>query len=148
MKAITFPAIAMTLAFATTSCSHGGGEHLASLNVAYIDTTIPAGTDFYTRINKGWIEANPLTPEHARYGQFNILSDSSEARVKTLVEGLGATNPEPGTIAQKVWTLYSQAMDTTRRNAEGAKPILADLKKIEETPADGMADLFLWMHGN
>ena len=138
----------MTIAFASTSCSQGGGEHLASLNKAYIDTTIPAGTDFYTRINKGWIEANPLTPEHSRYGQFDILNDSSESRVKTLVEGLGSTNPQPGTIAQKVWTIYSQAMDTTRRNNEGAAPILADLKKIEETPSDGMTDLFLWMHAN
>ena len=39
-------------------------------------------------------------------------------------------------------------MDTARRNREGATPILADLKKIEETPHEGMEDLFLWMHGN
>ena len=39
-------------------------------------------------------------------------------------------------------------MDTARRNAEGAKPILADLKKIEDTPHEGMEDLFLLMHGN
>ena len=39
-------------------------------------------------------------------------------------------------------------MDSVRRNAEGAKPILADLKKIEDTPHEGMEDLFLWMHGN
>ena len=32
-------------------------------------------------------------------------------------------------------------MDSVRRNAEGAKPILADLKKIETTPHEGMEEL-------
>lgn len=123
-------------------------EHLKSLNPAYFDETTPAGTDFYKHVNKGWQEAHPLTPEHSRYGQFNILNDSSEVRVKNIVLNLGATNPEPGTVAFKVSTIYNQAMDSDRRNAEGAKPILADLKKIETTPHEGMEDLFLWMHGN
>lgn len=138
----------MTMTFATVSCSQRASEHLASLNVAYLDTTVAPGADFYTYVNKGWMEAHPLTAEHARYGQFDILNDSSENRVKELITNLGTTNPEPGTVAHKVWTIYSQAMDTARRNREGATPILADLKKIEETPHEGMEDLFLWMHGN
>ncbi len=138
----------MTMTFATVSCSQRASEHLASLNVAYLDTTVAPGADFYTYVNKGWMEAHPLTAEHARYGQFDILNDSSENRVKELITNLGTTNPEAGTVAHKVWTIYSQAMDTARRNREGATPILADLKKIEETPHEGMEDLFLWMHGN
>ncbi|MDE6329015.1 MAG: M13 family metallopeptidase [Duncaniella sp.] len=130
------------------ACSHNSTEHLSSLNAEYIDSTIAPGTDFYSHVNKKWMEANPLTPEHARYGRFNVLGDTSEARVRSLVEGLGATNPQPGTVAYKVWTVYSQAMDTARRNAEGAKPILSDLKRIEDTPAEGMDSLFMWMHGN
>ena len=138
----------MTMTLATASCNHRASEHLASLNVAYLDTTVAPGADFYTYVNKGWMEANPLTAEHARYGQFDILNDSSESRVKQLITNLGNTNPEPGSVAYKVWTVYSQAMDTARRNREGATPLLADLKKIEETPHEGMEDLFLWMHGN
>ena len=141
-------AVAMTLTFTAVSCKKDAADHLASLNPNYIDTTIAPGTDFYSHVNKGWMDAHPLTAEYARYGQFNILNDSSEHRVRSLVENLGATNPQPGTVAHKVWTIYSQAMDTARRNAEGAKPILADLKKIEDTPHEGMEDLFLWMHGN
>ncbi len=123
-------------------------EHLKSLNPAYFDETTPAGTDFYKHVNKGWQEAHPLTPEHSRYGQFNILNDSSEVRVKNIVLNLGSTNPEPGTVAFKVSTIYNQAMDSDRRNAEGAQPIFADLKKIETTPHEGMEDLFLWIHAN
>ena len=138
----------MTLTVAFTGCKGNKTEHLASLNTDYIDTTVMPGTDFYTHVNKGWMDAHPLTAEHARYGQFNILNDSSENRVRDLIQNLGASDPEKGSVAYKVWTVYSQAMDTARRNAEGAKPILADLKKIEDTPHEGMEDLFMWMHGN
>ncbi len=144
-------AFAMTLSLGAAAGAQAQGaqkEHLKSLNPAYFDSYIAAGTDFYSHVNKGWMEAHPLTDEYARYGQFNILNDSSETRVKELILNLGQTNPEPGSVAQKVWTIYSQAMDTTRRNAEGAAPIKADLEKIENTPSSGMTDLFLWMHAN
>lgn len=121
-------------------------EHLKSLNASYIDPSTPAKADFYKHVNKGWMDSHPLTPEHARYGQFNILNDSSEMRVKNIVLGLAATNPARGTVAQKVSTLYEQAMDSVRRNELGAKPLQAGLKKIESAKPGEMEDLFIWMH--
>lgn len=125
-----------------------GAEHLGSVDKALIDSAYAPGEDFYRYVNNGWMKAHPLTDEYARYGMFNVLNDKAEENVKEIVMNLGASNPEKGTNAFKVWTLYSQGMDSVRRNNEGATPILADLKKIEQTPADGMEDLFLWMHGN
>lgn len=142
----------MTLALGAVLLAGGfsavAAEHLGSVNKAYIDSTIPVGEDFYRHVNNGWMKAHPLTDEYSRYGMFNVLNDEAEKNVKNIVMNLGASNPEKGTNAFKVWTLYSQGMDSVRRNAEGAKPILADLKKIEDTPHEGMEDLFLWMHGN
>ncbi len=123
-------------------------EHLHSLDASQLEPSIAPGTDFYRHVNKRWQDANPLTAEHARYGKFNVLSDTSEMRVKNLVLGLAQTNPQTGTVAFKVSTIYNQAMDSVRRNREGAAPIQADLKKIENTPHEGMEDLFLWMHAN
>ncbi|MDE6332614.1 MAG: M13 family metallopeptidase, partial [Muribaculaceae bacterium] len=54
----------------------------------------------------------------------------------------------PGTVAFKVSTIYNQALDSVRRNKDGATPILADLKKIETTTHEGLGDLLLWMHAN
>lgn len=133
-------------AIAATSVNAMATEHLKSVNPAYIDNSVPAGDDFYHHVNNGWLKAHPLTAEYARYGVFNILNDSAENQVKEIVLNLGATNPEPGTNAFKIWTLYSQGMDSVRRNAEGAAPIQADLRKIESTTPEGMADLLLWMH--
>lgn len=146
MKTTKFAFVMAVVLTATGAAS--AQEHLKSLDPKNFDNTVPAGTDFYQHVTKGWQKAHPLTAEYARYGQFNVLSDSSEQRVKDIVLNLGSSNPEPGSVAFKVSTIYNLAMDSVRRNAEGAKPILADLKKIEETPESGMEDLFMWMHGN
>ena len=138
--------MALAFAIAATSTITMSAEHLKSVNAAGIDNSIAPGEDFYHHVNNGWLKAHPLTPEYARYGVFNILADSAENQVKEIVLNLGATNPAPGSNAFKIWTLYSQGMDSVRRNAEGAAPILADLKKIEDTGHAGMTDLLLWMH--
>ena len=140
--------IAMTLiaAAAVTSCGNQSG--LKCINTAYLSDSIAPCEDFYGYVTKGWQEAHPLTDEYSRFGQFNVLSDEAEKRVKDIVLSLAETNPEKGSIAFKVSTIYSLAMDSVRRNEEGAAPILADLKKIDECPADQMGELFLWMHKN
>ena len=130
------------------SLTSNAAEHLKCVNKAYIDSAIPAAEDFYHHVNNGWMKAHPLTPAYARYGVVNILNDEAEKNVQDIVLNLGATNPEKGSNAYKIWTLYSQGMDSVRRNNEGAAPVLADLKKIEETQHEGMEDLLLWMHRN
>lgn len=140
--------ILLAMAISLSASAASAQEHLKSLDLKQIDNSIATGTDFYRHVNAKWQKANPLTAEHARYGKFNVLSDTSEQRVKDIVLNLAGQNPKPGTVAFKVSTIYNQAMDSVRRNAEGAKPIQADLKKIENTPHEGMEDLFLWMHTN
>ena len=125
-----------------------GAEHLKSLDPKSIDPETPASKDFYQHVNKGWMESHPLTPEYARYGQFNILNDSSNNRIQRIVTNLSKTNPQKGTNAYKIAALYEAAMDSVRRNKLGAEPIKADLAKIENTTPEGMTDLFLWMHKN
>ena len=129
-------------------CMGMQAEHLKSLDPKGIDPNTPASADFYRHVNKGWMDSHPLTPEYSRYGAFNILNDSSNNRVRRIVTGLAATNPQPGTNAFKVATLYEQGMDSVRRNKLGAEPIKPFLSKIEETGHDGMTDLHLWMHKN
>ena len=123
-------------------------EHFKSLDKENFDLSTPAGTDFFQRVNGGWMEKHPLTPEYSRYSQFNLLADTAQMRIKDIVTNVASTNPAPGTVAFKVATVYEQAMDSVRRNREGADPIKPLLKKIEETPASGMEDLFVWLQTN
>lgn len=121
-------------------------EHLKSLSKEGINKEISAGQDFYRHVNQHWMDSNPLTPEHSRYGQFNILDDSSKNRVRRIVANISSTNPEPGSVAYKIASLYETGMDSVRRNKLGAQPIKPVLDKIESTPADKMDDLLIFMH--
>ena len=146
-----------SVAFAQTECQEGKScckegkasvEHLKSLNKAGIDASISPKEDFYHHVNKGWMDSHPLTGEYARYGQFNILNDSSNNRVRRIVTGLAAKNPKKGTNAYKIANLYEMGLDSVRRNQLGAAPIKPILEKINNTPKEGMEDLFLFMHKN
>ncbi len=135
-----------TLAVALTGAT--AQEHLKSLNAQGIDNSVSPKKDFYHHVNNQWMKNHPLSAEYSRYGQFNILNDSSNNRVKRIVTGLSATNPAKGTDAFKIATLYEQGMDSIRRNNLGASPIKADLAKIENTAPKDMENLFLWIHKN
>ena len=123
-------------------------EHLKSLNGTGTDPNVSPSQDFYQYVNKQWIDEHPLTPEYSRYGQFNILNDSSNNRIQRIVTNLSKSNPAKGTTAYKVAGLYETAMDSVRRNNLGSQPIKADLARIENAKPSEMTDIFLWMHGN
>lgn len=133
-------------AFASSVIAVSAQEHLKSLDPSGFDADTPVSKDFYRHVNKGWMESHPLTPEYASYGQYNILSDSGNNRVRRIVTNLAKTNPKKGTTAYKIAALYESAMDSTRRNQLGAAPIREALSKIENTTPDGMDDLFIWFH--
>ena len=77
-----------------------------------------------------------------------MLNDTSNARIKDIVLGLSASNPQKGTVAYLVSTLYNLALDSTRRNAEGNLPIQPVLKKIENTSKAELPQLIYFMHKN
>lgn len=78
---------------------------------------------------------NPLKPEYSRYGSFDMLGENNKKQLHDLVEGLCGTSHTYGSVEQKIGDLYSMGMDSVRLNKEGAKPIKADIKRIERQNA-------------
>lgn len=144
MKKLIF-AVAAIMAFSTVGMQ---AEHLKSLNGSGVSKNVKPGEDFYEYVNETWMAEHPLTPEYSRYGQFNVLNDSSNNRVKRIVTNLSKSNPQKGTNAFLIATLYEAGMDSVRRNNEGAAPIKPLLAKIENAKPEEMGELFLWLHKN
>jgi len=135
-------ALAMTIAL--TGCSQKA-PHTKSLDLSKLTDSIAPGEDFYLHVNKAWMEEHPLTGEYARFGNFDLLRDTAQEQVRRLVLEVAESNPAEGSVAYKVATIYNLAMDSVRRNAEGASPIAAHLAKIENAPADSMTAIFNWL---
>lgn len=122
-----------TLAFAMlTSCAgQKEAKSTSGIDLANMDTTVSAGTDFFRYACGGWNDAHPLTAEYSRYGTFDELFENSQKQLRELIEGLAAQkNNQAGSAAQKIGDLYNMAMDSVILNKQGAEPVKAMLDKI------------------
>ena len=90
------------------------------------------GTDFFEYAAGGWNTAHPLTPEYARYSQFDYLNEHNNKLIRELIENIAAKNHPLGTLEQKIGSLYRLAMDSVRRNREDYTPIKATLNEINK----------------
>ena len=125
--------VVATLAFAMlTSCAgQKEAKSTSGINLANMDTTVSAGTDFFRYACGGWNDAHPLTAEYSRYGTFDELFENSQKQLRELIEGLAAQkNNQAGSAAQKIGDLYNMAMDSVTLNKQGAEPVKAMLDKI------------------
>ena len=118
------------LAIATLTGCEGKKEMNSGIRLTNMDTNTQRGADFYQYACGGWMKANPLTDEYSRFGTFDQLAENNREQLKGLIGEIAASQHEQGSIAQKIGDLYNLAMDTEKLNADGMKPIQADLDRI------------------
>ena len=94
-----------------------------ALDPTDMDLTVAPGENFFLYANGGWMQKNPLKPEYARFGSFDVLREKNVEDLNALFSEMTEMNPEAGTIDQKIVDLYKQGLDSTRLNAEGAAPL-------------------------
>ncbi len=116
--------------FMLNSCT-SKESRTAGIRLENMDLSRNAGEDFYQFATGGWQELHPLTDEYARFGSFDKLAEDNREQLKVLIEEIAALRKiTPGSIEQKIADMYNLAMDSTKLNADGYQPVLADLQKI------------------
>ncbi len=120
------------------SCGEGKkSEKVPGIDTANFDLAVAPNEDFYEYATGGWQKANPLKPEFARYGSFDVLRENNEVRIRDLFADMEKTTAARGSVEQKIGDLYKLGMDSVRLNAEKLAPVAADLAAIDKALGSG-----------
>lgn len=122
----------MALSLALVSACSGGSsaEKVPAISLSDMDTTVSPGENFYLYANGGWMKANPLGAEYARYGTFDVLQQNNVKRLNDLFASMASMKTAPGSTDRKIADLYTQGLDSVRLNSEGAAPLKKYLEEI------------------
>lgn len=121
--------IMMGLALLAT-ISAGAQELTSGIDRNNMNLKVKPGNDFYEYAAGGWMKSHPLDAEHADNGAFTDLFELSQEQVRGLILGYADGKQPQGSLGQKIGSLYRLAMDSVRRNREGAKPIQPVLQRV------------------
>ena len=118
-------------AMALTGCAQDKEAGKPAIDLANFDNTTSPSEDFYQYTCGGWMEANPLTPEYARYGIFDQLEKENQEKLKVLIEELGSKPQAEGSVGAKIQMMYNMGLDSLKRNEDGAAPVAGQLEAIK-----------------
>lgn len=113
-----------------TACSQQKQASVPAIDPSNFDTSIAPNEDFYQYATGGWQKKNPLKPEFARYGAFDVLRENNEVRINELFSQMTKSTAEKGSVEQKIADLYTMGLDSTRLNSEGLAPVKEDMEAI------------------
>ena len=119
-----------TMAAVMSACS-SNPKQTTGIPLSNLDTTAVPQNDFYQYACGGWMAANPLTAEYARFGSFDKLALNNLEQVNGLIQEIAAAQHEQGSVEQKIGDIYNLALDTARRNQEGIAPLQKTLQEIQ-----------------
>ena len=104
---------------------------VSGIDLASMDTNVRPGDDFYAYVNGAWIANAEMPADKSRYGEFAILRDDSQEKVRAIIEVSASGDFEQGTDEQKVGDLYNSFMNIEARDAKGITPLQPELDRIE-----------------
>ncbi len=128
-------------------CSGGNREKVPAIDLADLDTTCSPAKDFYQYTTGGWQKNNPLKPEYARFGSFDVLNENNETRLNDLFKSMTKMSAAKGTVEQKISDIYKMGLDSVRLNAEGFAPVKKYLEQIYAvSDKEGLVKVIAGLH--
>ena len=101
-------------------------------DVANLDRTCKPCDDFYQFAVGGWLKNNPIPPEYPLWGSFVTLQEQNQEALHGILEAAAANNSAAaGSNERKIGDFYASCMDTKEIDAQGLRPLSAELAAIE-----------------
>lgn len=87
---------------------------------------------FYSTVNREYLNASQIPEGKTITGNLYDVTDTVTEQVRSLIEEISASEPEPGSAQDKIKILYDNIMDMDARNALGYEPIKEDIARAEK----------------
>jgi putative endopeptidase len=97
---------------------------------ANMETSVRAQNDFYRYVNGKWLKAAEIPADQPMWGAFIQLDEEARPQLRAIVERAAASNPAPGTDAQRIGDFYASYMDEARVDRLGLNPLKGELDRI------------------
>ncbi|MCL1676375.1 M13 family metallopeptidase [Elizabethkingia meningoseptica] len=101
------------------------------LSLANMDRNVRPQDDFYNYVNGSWMKTAKIPSDKSSWGAFNELAEATDNQSLTILNNILKENYPKGSEGQKIQDLYGTFMDMNKRNADGLKPVQADIAKID-----------------
>lgn len=101
------------------------------LDVSLMDKSVRPQDDFYSYVSGSWMKTAKIPSDKPTWGSFNKLADDTDNNSMTILNSLLKDKFADGTEGKKIQDLYATYMNMQKRNADGIKPIQANLNKID-----------------
>ncbi len=112
------------------AATHAQAQDGPGVSASAMDTSVRPGDDFYAYANGGWMAKTEIPADRASVGSFLIAFNTTEKQLGALLQDILASNPAPGSDAQKIRDYYRAYADTAAINAAGMAPVQGDLARF------------------
>jgi putative endopeptidase len=118
----------LALSVATVLGQGGHGYDLSSM-----DKNTAACTNFYQFANGTWLKTTEIPAAYPSWGSFNALAENNRKTLHDILEEAAKnTNATRGSNEQKIGDFYASCLDEAKREAEGMKPLVPELARIDK----------------
>ncbi|CAD7799983.1 Neutral endopeptidase [Chryseobacterium aquaeductus] len=101
------------------------------LDISLMDKSVRPQDDFYNYVSGTWMKTAKIPSDKPTWGSFNKLADDTDNNSMTILNSLLKDKFADGSEGKKIQDLYATYMNMQKRNADGIKPIQANINKID-----------------
>ena len=120
------------------------------LEASSLDKSAAPCEDFYQYACGGWLAANEIPADKARYARFTEIDDRNDKAVRAILDELIAAPRTEDPVKQKVADFYASCLDEAaieKRGLAGLAPLLGPIDKVKNTKTLETALIALHRHG-
>lgn len=114
-------------------------DKFPAFDLANLDKSVAPCNDFFHYSGGGWVKDNPIPGTESRWGQFNILIEENNKKIRGILEEFsGKDGLKKGSDEQLIGDLYYSAMDSSKIEKDGLKYVqpyfdaLAEVKSLDD----------------